>query len=113
MMVKVGEPERLVPVFLMERAGMEFGTGWYLRRARQTEGSGRHDRAGRQHGLTHGDPAKRRAFLEPGARRRAAPQRLALGVAQRPFLRLEIRVDREVIAGKDLDAVAVRVAHIE
>src|SRR5215207_5199911 len=73
----------------------------------------RHDRPCFQHRLTNRDRCKLRALLEPRLRRRLTPQRLALRIVQRPAQRLEIGIDREIIAGEQLDAVPVRVADIK
>src|ERR1700761_4032902 len=43
-----------------------------------------HDRLRRQRRLAHIRADKARAFLEPGLRRRGAPQRLPLRIAERP-----------------------------
>src|SRR5262249_26469152 len=60
----------------------------------------RHDRLGGERRLAQLDVGERRALLEPRLRRRLAPQRLPLRVAQRPADRLETRIDREVVAGE-------------
>src|ERR1700737_375586 len=56
---------------------------------------------------------KRRPLLEPGARRGRAPQRLPPRVLQRPSQRLMIMIHGEIIAGVELEAMAVRVADIK
>src|SRR5690242_12852979 len=64
-------------------------------------------------GLAHLGFREGRAFLEPGARRRRAPQRLATRIGQRPAQRLVIMIHGEIVAGVELEAVAVGIADIE
>src|SRR4051812_7814761 len=73
----------------------------------------RHDRPCFQNRLPNRDRYKLRALLEPRLRRRLTPQRLALRIVQRPAQRFEVGIDREIVAGEQLDAVAVRVADIK
>src|SRR6202012_519449 len=54
-----------------------------------------------------------RAFLEPGARCGRAPQCLAARIVQRPAQRLVVVVHGEVVAGVELEAMAVGIAYIE
>src|SRR5438105_9227536 len=54
-----------------------------------------------------------RTFLEPGARRRRAPQRLPSRVLQRPAQRLVVVIAGEVVAGVELEAMAIGIPDIE
>src|SRR5260370_36380792 len=58
-------------------------------------------------------PRKRRSLLEPGTRRGRAPQRLPPRVLQRPAQRLMIVVHGEVIAGVELQAMAIGIADVK
>src|SRR5947209_8163767 len=48
-------------------------------------------------GIAHGLSGKRRALLEPGARRRRPPQRLPARVLQRPAHRLMVMIHRKIV----------------
>src|SRR5713226_2071926 len=56
---------------------------------------------------------KRRALLEPGARRGRAPQGLPARIPERPAHRLMIVVASEIIAGVEFEAMAVGVANVQ
>src|SRR5712671_1118578 len=56
---------------------------------------------------------ERRSLLEPGTRRRRAPQRLPPRIFQRPAQRLMVVIPGEVIAGVELQAVAIGIADIQ
>src|SRR5215213_10206046 len=73
----------------------------------------RHYRPCFEQRLTHRNAFEGGAFLKPGFRRRLPPQRLALWVIQRPADRLVIGVDGEIVGCEQLDAVALRIAHVE
>src|SRR5437016_4422053 len=63
--------------------------------------------------FAHRLACERRALLEPGTRRRRAPQRLPARVLQRPAQRLMVVIAGEIIAGVELEAMAVGVADVE
>src|SRR6185312_4496991 len=63
--------------------------------------------------LAHGLPGEGRTLLEPGARRGRAPQRLPARVLQRPPQRFVVVIARKIVAGVELEAMAVGVADIE
>src|SRR5262249_14724777 len=62
--------------------------------------------------LTHLLSGERRALLEPGARRRCAPQRLPSRILQGPAQRLVVVIAGEIIAGVELQTVAVGIQDI-
>src|SRR4051794_36087489 len=63
--------------------------------------------------FAHRLPCEWRALLEPGARRRRAPQRLPARVLQRPAQRLMVVVAGEIIAGVEFEAMAVGIPDIK
>src|ERR1700675_981053 len=56
---------------------------------------------------------KRRSLLEPGARRRCAPQRLPPRIFQRPAQGFMVVIAGEVVAGVEFEAMAVGIPDIE
>src|SRR4051794_37729727 len=85
-------------------------TAW---EARQSLTLIRHQHVGHEVRLTHGLPGERRALLEPGARGGRAPQCLAARIAQRPAQRLVVVIAGEIVAGVELEPVAIGVANIK
>src|SRR3954470_14386831 len=67
----------------------------------------------REQRIAHRDSAEWRALLEPGLRRRMAPQRLALWIVERPADRFVIGIDGEIVGGEQLDAVVVGIAYVK
>src|SRR6188508_3877927 len=67
----------------------------------------RHHRPRLQYRIAHRHGRKLRALLEPRFGRGVPPQRLALRVGQRPAQRFEVRIDRQIVAGEQLDAMAI------
>ena len=63
--------------------------------------------------LPHLLAGKGRALLEPGARSGSAPQRLPARVLERPAQRLVVVVHGEIVAGVELEPVAVGIADVE
>src|SRR5258708_37083409 len=63
--------------------------------------------------LTYQLTRERRSLLEPGTRRRRAPQGLPPRVLQRPAHRLMVVIPGEVIAGVELQAMAIGDADIQ
>src|SRR4051812_42989699 len=63
--------------------------------------------------FAHGLAGEGRALLEPGARRGRAPQRLPARVLQRPAQRLMVMIARKIVAGVQLEPVAVGIPDIE
>src|ERR1700730_14005451 len=72
-----------------------------------------YDRLRGERGLARRDAGEHRALLEPGGRRRVAPQGLPLRVGRRPADRHVVGIDGEIVRGEQLDPVAVGVADIE
>src|SRR3954454_172660 len=73
----------------------------------------RHQHVGHEIRLADGLPWERRTLLEPGARSRCAPQRLTTRIAQRPAQRLMVVIAGEIVAGVELQTVAVGIPDIE
>src|SRR4051812_8744068 len=63
--------------------------------------------------LAHRLSRKRRPLLKPGARRRCTPQRLPARVLQRPAQRLMVVIAGKVVAGVELESMAVGIPDIE
>src|SRR5215216_5462618 len=59
------------------------------------------------------EPEDARGLLVPAVRSARAPERAAAYVVDRPAQRLEVRIAGVVIAGVQLDSVAVRVAKVD
>src|SRR6516164_10544406 len=98
------------PIFYVVPAFASTTSGKSLRYSRALI---RHQHVGYEFRLAHGLARERRALLEPGARGGCAPQRLAARIAQRPAQRLVIVIAREIVAGVQLEAMAVGIADIE
>jgi len=65
-----------------------------------------------QHRLTHRLSHEYRTLFKPAPGSRSAPKRLALRIAEIPSCGRVVGIGRQIIAGKQLDAMAVGIAQI-
>src|SRR5437867_13113956 len=73
---------------------------------------GRNDRLRVQDRLADRLPGEKRAFIEPAPRGRHPPEGLPLGITQIPPGGLMVGIDRQIVAGEELDAVTIRIAQV-